>query len=302
MWRIFKFAILSLAAVLLLCLAVAWWLIEDGDWIRDEAGAFVTELTGRDFSIEGPLDIGISAHPTVTAGNLRLANAPWADGDDMIRLQRLRVSFELFSIFSDQFIIHFIEADGLSVALAENEQGEANWDLFPGEQAEGDEPMDKWPISLGRLSLNEFSLSHDAPDRVEPLDFSLAELKAVRLEGERVELDGNGSLGGLPLTIAGRAGPLNHLIIGGGMDIKIDLSLGEIDLNIDGHVADALTGKGADLTFNFSGPEFTWLTHRFDIPDFSSGPFDFDLLIDSEGNRTKIDLVTVDSVQLHPGC
>jgi hypothetical protein len=56
-------------------------------------------------------------------------------------------------------------------------------------------------------------------------------------------------------------------------------------------VADALTGKGADLTFNFSGPEFTWLTHRFDIPDFSSGPFDFDLLIDTEGNRTKINLL-----------
>ena len=281
----------TLAAILLVAVAVFYYLLHDQDWIKGKVEGTVSELSGRQFTIQGPLDIEISLHPTVAAEGLMFANAPWADTGNMVELNKLRLSIDLLSVFSDQFVIHFIEADGLVVALAENDNGDVNWDLFPGEKTEDEAALTEWPINLGRVSLTQFSMTHDAPDRTEPLDLVIAEFQAVKLEDERVELIGNGSIGGLPLSLDGLAGPLNHLILGGGMDVKTDIHLGEIDLNIEGHVVDVLTGEGMDMRVNFSGPEFTWLTRRFALEDFSSGPFDFDFQLENLEDSTKIDLV-----------
>jgi hypothetical protein len=294
-----RFILITLTALLVLLLATTatvFWLLHDQDWIKGEVQELVTDLTGRQFLIDGPLEISLSAHPVVEAQDLSLANAQWAEKNEMVRLDSLRVSFDLFSLFSDQFGIHYIEADGLAVNMVKNDQGEANWDLFPSETDEEAElepqaPPDKLPYRVGRITLRDFSLSHDAPGRKEPLDASLTELKAVKLENEQIDLSARGSLDGLPLQLDGHIGPLNHLLLGGEMDGKLELSLGDIRLHYQGHVEDSLTFDGIDVAFNFSGPEFAWVTDELGIPDFSSGKFDFELLVDSTEERSEIDLV-----------
>jgi uncharacterized protein involved in outer membrane biogenesis len=295
MKRFFLITFLSLAVVLLAAIGAVFWLLHDQDWIKGEVQELVTDLTGRQFLIDGPLDIALSANPVVEAQGLSLANAPWADRAEMIQLEKLRVSFDLFSIFSDQFGIHFVEVDGLEVSLAENDQGEVNWDLFPGAdedpEPESKAPPDKLPYRLGRLTVTDFNLSHKAPDRLEPLQFSIAELNSVRLENEQIDATARGSLDGLPLKLDGYLGPLNHLVLGGEMDGKLDLTVGDIELNLQGHVEDSLTFDGIDAVINFTGPEFAWVTQEFRLPDFSSGKFDFYLLLDSTDEGSKIDLV-----------
>jgi len=295
MKRYFLITFFVLAVVLLAAIGAVFWLLHDQTWIKSEAQELVTDLTGRQFLIEGPLDIALSAHPVVEAQGLSLANAPWADSAEMIQLEKLRVSFDLFSIFSDQFGIHFVEVDGLEVSLAENDQGEVNWDLFRGAdeepEPESKAPPDRLPYRMGRLTVTDFNLSHEAPDRLQPLDFSIAELNAVKMENEQVDATARGSLDGLPLKLDGYLGPLNHLVLGGVMDGKLDITVGDIELNFQGHVEDSLTFDGIDVVINFTGPEFAWVTQEFRLPDFSSGKFDFDLLLDSTDESSKIDLV-----------
>ena len=86
-------------------------------------------------------------------------------------------------------------------------------------------------------------------------------------------------------------GPLKHLVIGGEMNSKMDLVVGEIDLNFQGHVDDVMTLDGIDVELNFSGPEFEWITRNLGLPDFSTGEFDFDLRLDSSEHKTRIDLM-----------
>ena len=87
------------------------------------------------------------------------------------------------------------------------------------------------------------------------MDFFLFEFRAEKNKDGLDTATARGSLGELPLEFRAHAGPLKHLIIGGGMELKIDLRLGEIDFNLEGEVADSLTGKGTTVILNFSGPD-----------------------------------------------
>jgi len=293
MKRIFFITLSVLLALLLATTATVWWLLYDQDWIKGQVQELVSEMTGRQFLIEGPLDITLAAHPVIEAQGLSLANAPWAEPAEMIHLDQLRMSFDLRSVFTDQFGILFIEIDGLDLALAENDEGEVNWDMFPAaeEEPEPKEPLTKLPYRVGRVTLTGFSLSHEAPGRTEPLSFSIDELVATRLENQQIDTTARGALDGSPLTLDGYLGPLNHLLLGGKMDGKLDLTVGEVQLNFQGHVEDSLTFDGIDVVINFSGPDFVWVTNELALPDFSSGKFDFDLKVDSSEHKTLIDLV-----------
>ncbi len=284
----------TLAAIFLVAVAVIFYLLHDGDWIKGQLEDFISEQSGRQFTISGPLDIDLSLHPVLEAKGISLANAPWASSADMVTLSNLRLSFGLLSLFSDQFVIHFIEADGLVVALAKNDQGDTNWDLFPPADEDAtpvEAPMERLPFSLARFSLTHFTMSHDAPARAEPLDLNLSEFQALVSDAGQIDVSLNGSTGGLPLSMDGQLGPLEHLVSGGQLDLNANLDLGEIELYLEGHLMEIQSLKGADLSINFSGPEFTWITHHFALPDFSSGPFDFNLLLDTEANHTKINLL-----------
>ena len=156
MWRFFKYFLLSLLGILLLGIGFAWWLIEDGAWIRAKTEQIVTDISGRPFAIGGELDLDVSLNPGVVLNDLRLANAPWADGPDMARVERLAVSINLMSVFSDQLVIHFIEADGVALMLAENEAGDANWELFSEKSETEKAPLEELPFILERLKALSF--------------------------------------------------------------------------------------------------------------------------------------------------
>ncbi|MFB3077608.1 MAG: AsmA family protein, partial [Lysobacterales bacterium] len=112
MKRALKYLLSMLAAIVVLCIVMGAWLIHDGDWIRAKSGEYVSRITGRQFSIDGPLDINLSLHPTVSAQDLRLSNASWAGDTDLARLKKLRFSVDFLSLFSDQVVFNFIELEG----------------------------------------------------------------------------------------------------------------------------------------------------------------------------------------------
>ena len=148
MRRFFKTLLISLLLILLVGVGFAWWLIQDGDWIRGKTERIVTQITGRDFSIGGDLNLDFSLNPNVVANDLRLANAPWAGQPDMVTLERLAFSVDLMSLFTERLVVHYIEADGVTLALAENETGEVNWDLFAQEDEAAEPPPGFKPIPL----------------------------------------------------------------------------------------------------------------------------------------------------------
>jgi hypothetical protein len=293
MWRFVKILLISLLVILLLGTGFAWWLIQDGDWIRSKTEQIATEITGRQFSIGGDLNLDFSLNPNIVANDLHLANAPWAGKNDMTTVKRLAFSVDLISLFSDRLVVHYIEADGVVLALAENEAGETNWELFPQED-ETTEPETgqpgHLPFIIERFELGEFTLTHDAPERVEPLDFRIHSLVLNQDGDGPVEMAGAGRIGGLPLSLEGRIDPLRAIVTGGRLEQELHLVLGDIVLDTSGSIEDVKSLQGIELTLAFSGPEFAWITDLAALPAFSSGSFDFRLVLDSDDDGTRVEL------------
>jgi uncharacterized protein involved in outer membrane biogenesis len=293
MWRFFKFLLISLLVILLLGTGFAWWLIQDGDWIRSKTEQVVTEITGRQFTIAGELDLDVSLTPNVVANDLRLANASWAAEPAMATIERLAFSVDLMSLFSERLVVHYIEADGVTLALAKNEAGEVNWDLFAQKDEAAEPPPGppgQLPFIIERFELGEFTLTHDAPDRVAPLDFWIDFLELKQDGDGPMDMAGAGRIGGLPLSLDGRIDPLRAVITGGRLEQKLHLVLGDITLDTSGSIEDVKALQGIELTLVFSGPDFAWITEQAAIAAFSSGPFDFGLVLDSNAEGTAIEL------------
>ena len=293
MRRILKNLLFSVLGILLLALGVAWWFIEDEEWFAGRAEQFVSDLTGRQFSIGGTLVLHLSLHPAVEVNDLSLSNVPWASEPDMATIKHLAASIDLMSLLSDRLVIHYIEADGVTVALAENENGEINWDLLPeqnSDEGQPTRPSTQLPFILERFELAEFTMTHDVPGREEPLDLWIESLILNQDGDGPMDAVASGRIGGLPLSLDGRIDPLGAVLTGGPMVQELNLQLGDITLESSGSIQDVLELRGFELKFHLSGPNFEWITRQAALPEFSSGPFDFSLVLDSDEAGTQIGL------------
>ena len=177
--------------------------------------------------------------------------------------------------------------------MAESEAGEVNWDLFPQEDRAAEPPPGppgQFPFIIERFELGDFALTHDAPDRVEPLDFWIDSLVLNQDGDGLVDMAGTDRIGGLPLSLSGRIDPLRAVVTGGRVEQELHLVLGDIALDTSGSIEDVQSVKGTELTLAFPGPDFAWITDLAALPAFSSGPFDFRLFPDSDDDGTRIEL------------
>ena len=238
--------LLSLILVLVIASAGAiFWLRHNQHWLKEQIQDYVTVQTGRHFWIDGSLELSYSLHPAMTVEGMRLGNAAWAEAADMLHLDRLRVSVELWSLLSNQIVFDFIELDGLAITFEENEQGDVNWELFPSQvnKAENKAPKSGLPVRIDRLLLNGMHLHHQAPNRLEALNAFLTSLPKQFNACGNVEL--------------GRDSVLLH---------NFEFDLGAIQARMNGSV---------DAS---SGPTSVQLSASIDLPSLSK----FDGLMDRD--------------------
>jgi uncharacterized protein involved in outer membrane biogenesis len=285
--------ILPLGLVLLAGLVTVWWFLGDDAWVKGKIEETVSEMTGRSLSIEGPFSLDWSSHPVLIAENIHFSNPSWAVNPDLARLDKLEVSIDLFSILGDPIRIDYIVTNGLVIALEERISGEKSWEILPGqdELAPATEaPSAELPISVGRISLADFSLLHEAPDRTVPLDFRLDQLELTQGVDQQIQIVTDGRFGGEQFDLAGNLGPLNELVVGGKTSHDIKLTMGEIVLQSQGSIEQSSTLSGANIKLAFSGPEFEWILAQLALPQFSYGDFDFRLDLQTAGGQTRLDL------------
>jgi uncharacterized protein involved in outer membrane biogenesis len=283
--------IFPLGLILLVCVAIAWWFIGDDAWVKGKIEDFVSEMTGRTLSIEGPFSMDWSSNPVLAAENIHFSNPDWAINPDLARLSGLEVSIDLLSIFADQIRINYIVMNGLVIALEERESGETSWELALPQQEPApatDAPPAELPISVDRITLAGFTLLHEAPDRTVPLDFHLEQLELTQDPDQRLQFSTDGRFGGEEFDLSGNLGPLNELVAGGETSHDIKMHMGEIALQSKGSIENSSTFSGANVKLTFSGPEFEWILTQLAMPEFSHGDFDFRLDLQTAGEQTRL--------------
>jgi len=291
MRRLLLIFVVVLVALLAVAAGVAWYLLENEDFLKAKLSAFVLEKTGRELAIDGALQVDLGRDTTVEAAGIRLANAASTDTPDMARIGHLKVTVDIPSLFGRTPMVRLLVVEDCSLDLVENESGEANWDLWPAAPAET-KPSEQsdWPVLLQYVQVRNCRLSHSSPSRERPLDVEIGELSQRLGDDQGWQIRGEGKVDGEPVRIEGWIAPALALIVGGPMEHELALGVGDVSLRSSGTVQDAATGHGANIEMQFNGPEIARVLNLLGAPPVSSGPFDFRMSLNTEGELTRLDV------------
>ncbi|MDQ3185019.1 MAG: AsmA family protein, partial [Pseudomonadota bacterium] len=132
----------------LVALAVIFILWFDWNMMKPYIERQVTEKTGREFAIEGNLNISLSANPLISAEGLSLANADWGTEQPMLGVDKVSFRVSLWDLFMGDIVLPEVSISQPKLVLEKSADGRRNWDLKKEEEKEVELPK------IGRLTLN----------------------------------------------------------------------------------------------------------------------------------------------------
>ncbi|MGK2925720.1 MAG: AsmA family protein [Lysobacterales bacterium] len=287
LWILFL-ALLGVGSILF---AAGWYLLQDEEFLKTRLHAVVLKQTGRELAIDGPLRLDLAPETTIEAHGIRLQNAAWADGDDMLSVGHLRLSVDLRSLFAGTPVISSLLLEDCELLFARAEDGASNWQLRPDSVAAVEDEAEPGPAAiLHDGQVNGCRLRFTAPDREQPLTVGLDTFRVQLHDGERLQASGSGRVDDEALSLSGEFAPLSALLGGGPLQYEAQAKAGDIELHSSGGFLDVRGGRGADLEMRFHGPDVARLLHYFGLPDLSQGAFDFRLDLDAQGVLTRLEL------------
>lgn len=106
---------------------------------KDKLIARVKADTGRDLTLDGPLELGVWPKLRLTAGPLKLGNASGFGDEPMLAAERVQVAIATMPLLSNRIEMDTVVLHGVSVSLARNAQGVGNWEDLAGPPTSTDE-------------------------------------------------------------------------------------------------------------------------------------------------------------------
>lgn len=241
----------------------------DPNAYKPEIAAAVARATGRKLSLNGPLSLGLSFTPVISARNVALSNPPGFSHPEMAALSRLDARVALLPLLSGRLEIQSLSLVRPDIAVEINRQGESNLDLVPAAKAAGPAPpagraepsrtrAKPVTIEVRQLAITDGKISwqDDRTGRHRVLIVrSLAAVSEAR--GTKLALTAAGSYDGLDFTMQGSSGPLARLVTpGAGPAWPIALSLvsGPARVELSGSFTDPAAVRGYHLAMHASLP------------------------------------------------
>ncbi|MGZ4991544.1 MAG: AsmA family protein [Methylobacter sp.] len=130
MGKPFKIILSVIAAMLLLLITVACILpfVIDPNDFKPEMAAAVKEKTGRELVLDGELKLSLFPWIGISTGKATLSNTPEFQDRPFATIDESHVKVLLLPLLSKKVEISNIAVKGLTLNLARNKQGIANWD------------------------------------------------------------------------------------------------------------------------------------------------------------------------------
>jgi uncharacterized protein involved in outer membrane biogenesis len=115
------------AALMLLGLLVTAVALMDGNQLRGPLVRYLTAHTGRPWRIDGPIEAHlVSLHPSLIAGQVTIANPPWAPAGKTAEIAKFTIVFDL-PWFSRPFAVRKLVLEGANLHLWRDADAHANW-------------------------------------------------------------------------------------------------------------------------------------------------------------------------------
>ena len=259
--------LLSLAA-----LGVTWLLL---DTARSKGiiEYIVTDLTGREFRIEGDFSLGLGEELRVAASDVRWANMEGGQAAHMLDVGRVLVTVPLADLLQGDIVISYAEAENAGIWLEWNEAGLLNWVFFP-DSPPSDAPADALPLILQQASLRNIDLHVINPALTEELVVSIERAEHQEDDLHRLVLDADLLLIDRPLKLTGPIGPFAELAAAGAVDFDLRLTGELADLAAAGSFASLADLSDPDLQATFTATDAATVLERLRLPAVATGTID----------------------------
>jgi uncharacterized protein involved in outer membrane biogenesis len=269
--RALKITGIVLATIVLLLIIL--FLLFDWNMLRPYINRKVSESTGREFAIQGNLDVkfygglptekGWRRHvprPYVSAEDIHMSNPDWATaGKEMAVAKRVDVGFRVLPLLSKQFIITDLRLDGPLIALQRRKDGTNSWTLK-------DNGPSEWKVDIQRLAFSTGSLRY--LDQAIGLDLK-ADAKSINGNTQPAAKGAQpyglaftlgGSYNKAPVTGGGKAGAVLTLTDSDiTFPIEANADIGGNKIDLSGTLSDPKSLDGMDLKMKVAGPSMAEL-------------------------------------------
>jgi uncharacterized protein involved in outer membrane biogenesis len=184
----------ALAAVAVLLIGVL--MLFDWNWLKGPIESQVAGRLGRQFLINGDLDVELSLQPRITIESAELGNAPWGSDAPMAKIDRAEVTVDLLKLIQGDIVLPEVRITRPDLLLETRPDGPPNWQF--GEAQETSPGPPALP-RIGRLEVSDASIRYHDVGSGRDVSANLTRLAGRTDPG--LTLNATGKLQGEPLDL-----------------------------------------------------------------------------------------------------
>mgnify|MGYP003607490384 CR=1 FL=1 len=298
-WR--RVAVITAVAVpIAAVVGVVWAATRDLSRYQARLTEQARKVTGRELAARVPLTVRLGSEPAMVAEGVTLSNAAWGSRPDMVRVRRLTLFLDPFSLFLGEVKIGKILLEGADILVERNEVGDANLEMLPPPDGSGPHPGDNrslrlrtaaafpW-ISTVEIRDSVLTVSEGAGRPPVVVEIPNATLKA-QAPNQTLQVDGRfGVAQGVPMDLTGTAGSFNGWMAGlpGNIDLQGGFGGGKIS------VKGSINAKGTSLQINSEGPDVSVFGPYLRLPVPSGGPYAMNSKASTQRNGFKVEVTSL---------
>ncbi|MDD5580969.1 MAG: AsmA family protein [Methylobacter sp.] len=270
-------SVLRWIGIILLALFLAGFAViffMPGDWLRNMAGTKASALLGREFAIDGDVNIDWDwTTPKVSLHKVRIANMPESKEPNMVAIDEIDFQIKIWKLLSAELNLPSLNFVKPKIILEKFTAAKKNWD-FPllsganlASKAVLPEDRFNFPI-IGLLSIDKGKLVYrDNPKKLSlTLDIDTAK-GGTGPQADSYKLSGQGTLQDKPFNIQAKGGSLDMLRNNTvPYPLALSIKMGSTSIGIEGTFVDPVQMTGIDAGLNMQGNNLADLFYLTGIP------------------------------------
>ncbi len=261
---------------------IALFLLFDWNWFKGPLERQVQARTGREFRIDGNLDVRLGRVTTVSADALHLGNAAWSKEPTMAAARRAELDIEIWPLLRGDIRIPGIRLIEPRLRLETGPDRRGNWDFGPGGDTD---------IRFHRLWVRDGRLQYLDAVRKTDIDIRLDSVAAPEPQGApSVAIEGGGHWTGESFHLQGHAAsPLALRDAGEPYRIDLRAQAGPTRAHARGTLLDPLRLRTFDLKLRLAGRDLQDLYPLLGIALPPTPPYQLDGRLTRAGNVWRYD-------------
>lgn len=263
--------------VVLLAGGCLWLWFGNPGVFKPQLERWVSEKTGREFVIEGRLDVDLGRETVIVAERIRFENADWSATRDMLEVGYLELRIDTLSAFDALLTIELIKLDDVEVRLERPASADPNWVLVPPSAPVSPEPGDDssvLDVIVRKIDTDNVRIVYESTERTGPLELRIATLRQQHRSDDFLELALDGSLNEQNFDIHAVAGTWQALLAQKNVEFDLGVQLDEYRISGKGTIDDLAAPRRPSLTFAASGPDINDLLRLLRLQEGGSGVID----------------------------